>query len=54
MPNIALSGAHVKAFVPLTPAYDIRDAKLPGFGVDALRSRARRFFIHTQHRGERI
>ena len=33
MPNSALSEARVKAFVPRTAAYDIRDAKLRGFSV---------------------
>ena len=54
MPNIALSDARVKALRPRPSAYDIRDAKLRGFGVRVLPSGARRFFIHTQHRGQRI
>ena len=33
MPNIALSDARVKALQPRPSAYDIRDAKLRGFGV---------------------
>ena len=36
---------------PLTTS---RDAKLRGFGVRVLPSGTRRFFIHTQHQGERI
>ena len=54
MPNIALSDARVKVLRPRRSAYDIRDAKLRGFGVRVLPSGARRFFIHTQHRGKRI
>ena len=54
MPNITLSDARVKAFKPRRVAYDIRDAKLRGFGVRVLPSGAKRFFIHTQHRGQRI
>ena len=54
MPNIALSEARVKALRPRPTAYDIRDAKLRGFGVRVLPSGARRFFIHTQHRGTRV
>ena len=54
MPNIALSDARVKALRPRPSAYDIRDAKLRGFGVRVLPSGAKRFFIHTQHRGTRI
>ena len=54
MPNITLSDARVKALRPRPTAYDIRDAKLRGFGVRVLPSGAKRFFIHTQHRGTRI
>ena len=54
MPNITLSEARVKALRPRPTAYDIRDAKLRGFGVRVLPSGAKRFFIHTQHRGTRI
>ena len=54
MPNIALSEARVKALRPRGSAYDIRDAKLKGFGVRMLPSGARRFFIHIQHRGTRV
>ena len=35
-------------------AYDTRDGKLKGFGVRVLPSGGKRFFIHCQHRGERI
>ena len=54
MPNTTLSDARVKALRPRTTACDIRDTKLRGFGVRVLPSGARRFFIHTQHRGQRI
>ena len=54
MPNIALSEARVKALLPRPFTYDIRDAKLRGFGVRVLPSGAKRFFIHAQHRGMRI
>ena len=54
MSNIALSEARVMTLKPRKSAYDIRDAKLRGFGVRVLPSGARRFFMHTQHRGERI
>ena len=50
MPTIALSEARVKALSPRPAAYDIRDAKLKGFGVRVLPSGARRFFVHTQQR----
>ena len=54
MPNITLSDARVKALRPRLSAYDIRDAKLKGFGVRMLPSGARRFFIHNQHLGTRV
>ena len=54
MPTIALSEARVKALRPRASAYDLRDAKLRGFGVRVLPSGARRFFIHIQHRGQRV
>ena len=54
MPNITLSEARVKALTPRPSTYDTRDPKLKGFGVRVLPSGAKRFFIHTQHRGERI
>ena len=54
MPNISRSDARVKALRPRPSAFDIRDAKLKGFGVRVMPSGARRFFIHTQHRGTRI
>ena len=53
MPNITLSEARVKALRTRRAAYDIRDAKLKGFGVRVLPSGAKRFFIHSQHRGQR-
>ena len=53
MPNIALTDARVKALRPRKAVYDLRDAKLRGFGVRVLPSGARRFFIHIQHRGTR-
>ena len=54
MPNIALSEPRVKALRSRPSTYDIRDARLRGFGVRMLPSGARRFFIHTQHRGMRV
>jgi len=54
MPRLSLSDARVKALRPRISAYDLRDAKLRGFGVRVMRSGAKRFFIHTQHRGQRI
>ena len=54
MPNSVLSEARVRALAPRKSAYEIRDAKLRGFGVRVLPSGAKRFFIHIQHQGERV
>ncbi len=54
MSRIALTKARVKALRPRKTAYDIRDGKLRGFGVRVLPSGRKRFFIHCQHRGERV
>ena len=54
MPNITLTEARVRALRPRKTAYDIRDGKLLGFGVRVLPSDRKRFFIHCQHRGERV
>ena len=35
-------------------AYDVRDRELKGFGVRVLSSGAKRYFIHSQHRGRRV
>ena len=51
---LTLTDARVRAFRPRKSAYDTRDAKLRGFGVRVLPSGARRFFIHAQHRGQRV
>ena len=53
MSNIPLSEARIKTLKPRNSGYDIRDATLRGFGVRVLPSGAKRFFIHTQYRGER-
>ena len=54
MSNLTLTDARVKAFKARKAAYDIRDPKLRGFGVRVLPSGAKRFFVHTQHRGRRV
>ena len=46
--------ARVKALKPRKTAYDSRDRKLRGFGVQILPFGRKRFFIHCQHRGDRI
>jgi len=54
MPNVTLTDARVRALTPRKTAYDIRDRKLRGFGVRVLPSGRKRFFVHCQHRGERV
>ena len=54
MARITLTDARVTALRPRKSAYDTRDSKLTGFGVRVLPSSRKRFFIHCQHRGERV
>ena len=54
MPKVILTDARVNVLRPRRTAYDIRDGKLRGFGVRVLPSGRKRFFVHCQHRGERI
>ncbi len=54
MPRTNLTDARVSALKPRKTKYDIRDAKLRGFGVRVLPSGRKRFFVHCQHRGERV
>ena len=54
MPKVILTDARVKALHPRKTTYDIRDGKLRGFGVRVLPSGRKRFFVHCQHRGDRV
>ena len=54
MPKTILTDAGVDALQPRKTAYDIRDGELKGFGVRVLPSGRKRFFVHSQHRGERV
>ena len=54
MSRTALSEVRVKAPMPRTSAYDIRDTTLKGFGVRVLPSGTKRFFIHMQHHGQHV
>ena len=54
MPKVILTDARVKALRPRRTAYDIRDGKLKGFGVRVLPLGRKRFFVHSQHRGDRV
>ena len=53
MPHLTLTDARVRALKPRKSTYHVRDAKLRGFGVRVLPSGAKRFFLHSQHRGKR-
>ena len=54
MARFTLTAARVTALRPRKSAYDTRDSKLTGFGIRVLPSGSKRFFIHCQHRGERV
>ena len=54
MPNLPLSDSRIRALKPRPSTYDLRDSRLRGFGVRVLPSGAKRFFLHAQHRGERV
>ncbi len=54
MPKVMLTNARAKALRPRKTTYDIRDGRLRGFGVRVLPSGRKRFFVHCQHRGERV
>ena len=52
--TVILTDARIGALRPRKTAYDIRDGKLGGFGVRVLPSGRKRFFVHSQHRGDRV
>ena len=54
MSSSTLIEARVRVLRPRRTAYDIRDRELRRFGVRVLPSGRKRFFVHRQHRGERI
>ena len=54
MPNRTLSEARIKTLKPRRSSYEVRDAKLKGFGVRVLPSGAKRFYVHAQHNGIRV
>lgn len=54
MPRVALTEARVRALRSRKHSYDVRDGALRGFGVRVLTSGRKRYFVHCQHRGERI
>ena len=54
MPKVTLTAARIEALKPRKSPYDIRDARLKGFGVRVMPTGRKRFFIQCQHRGERV
>ena len=54
MATLRLNERRVDTFKPRKSAYDVRDQELKGFGVRVLPSGAKRYFIHSQHRGRRV
>ena len=54
MAQTNLTEVRIGALHPRKTAYDIRNDKLKGFGVRVLPSGGKRFFVHCQHRGERV
>ena len=54
MPRTALTDARIGALAPRKTSYDLRDRKLRGFGLRVTPSGRKRFFVHCQHRGERV
>ena len=54
MPRTTLTDARVRALTSRKTVRDVRDRKLRGFGVRVSPSGRKQFFIHCQHRGERI
>ncbi|MDE0174380.1 MAG: hypothetical protein OYH76_23135 [Defluviicoccus sp.] len=54
MPAVRLTQRRVDALRPRRKVRDVRDAELKGYGVRMMPSRAKRYFIHTQHRRRRV
>ena len=54
MATLRLNDRRVGTLKPRKSAYDIRDRELKGFGVRILPSGAKRYFVHSQHQGQRI
>ena len=54
MATLHLNECRVDALKPRKSTYDIRDRELKGFGVRVLPSGAKRYFVHSQHRGRRV
>ena len=54
MPAIRLTQRRVDALRPRRKVHDLRDTELKGYGVRVMPSGTKRYFIHTQHQGQRV
>ena len=54
MAAIRLTQRCVDALRPRRKVRDVRDVELKGYGVRVMPSGAKRYFVHTQHRGRRV
>ena len=54
MPEFRLTQRRVDALRPRRKVQTVRDTELKGYGVRALPSGARRYFIHSQYLGRRV
>ena len=54
MATLRLNERRVEALKPRKSTYDIRDRDLKGFGIRVMPSGAKRYFVHTQHQGQRF
>ena len=54
MTTVRLNERRVHSLKPRRSTYNVRDRDLKGFGIRVLPSGAKRYFIHSQHRGRRV
>ena len=54
MPAIRLTQRRVDALKPRRKMRNVRDAELKGYGVRVMPSGTKRYFVHTQHHGQRV
>ena len=54
MPAIRLTQRRVDSLRPRRAVRNVRDAELKGYGIRIMPSGAKRYFIHSQHRGRRV
>ena len=54
MATTRLNQRRVDAFKPRKSTYDVRDRELKAFHIRVMPSGAKRYFIHSQHNGQRV